>query len=115
VPLNAATGPGVDHGGRPHRLHLPVEKLGKELRSLAAVAASDFEVDYWLTHIVPFRKSAGMIPRREAGASMHAGGIWIISENRFSMSPTGDRYTIGAALQVKRRFRLIKEPAKEYR
>jgi hypothetical protein len=51
VALNSAVGGSVDPGGWSHGLGLPAKKPGKEIGSLATIAASDLEVNYGQTHV----------------------------------------------------------------
>jgi hypothetical protein len=50
VALNAAARASIDHGCRAYGLHTPTEKAGEKVRSLGAVTAADFKVNYRLSH-----------------------------------------------------------------
>jgi hypothetical protein len=47
---------GLDHHGWSHGLKLPVKQAGVKILGLLAVAASDFKVNHWISHVSPLPK-----------------------------------------------------------
>jgi hypothetical protein len=47
---------GLDHHGWAHWLKLPVKQAGVKILGLLGVAASDFKVDHWISHVSPLLK-----------------------------------------------------------
>jgi hypothetical protein len=59
---------GIDHHSRTHGLELPVEQVGVKFLSFFTVAASDFKVNDWISHVSPspyrILFDAFVLPRR---------------------------------------------------